>query len=357
MKTAIYTIALNEELHAETFMNNCKEADLILVGDTGSTDRTREIIQDMGGTVVPVCVIPWRFDVPRNVVLSLLPADIDFCMALDLDERMSADWRDAIDDNWRPEHNRFRFHYIHNFRDDGTPGTVGIKDFAHARGGYMWRHAVHEMLYYVGEGEEQILTLPEFVIEHRQDLKKPRAYTELLELESKDPKTTPRHIFWLIREYLYVKKWVEVLEFGKRFLAYEDTWNVEEAHCWRYMAKALAHLGKADDALAAHFQAIERAPREREVWMDLGWYYHGHNKWAQAYGAVCQCLSITDRPEHYLSSDEVWDHKPHELAAMNAIELGLTAVAKEHMITAIRMSPRYPHLKALAAKMGFEDIA
>jgi hypothetical protein len=108
--------------------------------------------------------------------------------------------------------------------------------------------------------------------------------------------------------------------------------------------------------LAAHFQAIERAPDEREVWMDLGWYHHARRQWAQTYGAVCQCLSITARPEHYLASEESWDHKPHELAAISASQIGLMDAAKEHITTAIRMAPRHPHLKALAEKMGFKDI-
>ena len=162
MKTVVYAIAKNEEAHAAEFMTNCKAADLVVVADSGSTDRTREIVQDMGGVIVPVSVSPWRFDVARNTALSVLPADVDLCYRLDLDERFqSPNWRDLLESQWQPgKHTRLRFRFIHNFSDNGTAGTTGVKDFAHARQGYLWQHAVHEQLYYYGDEKEQVLSLP-----------------------------------------------------------------------------------------------------------------------------------------------------------------------------------------------------
>lgn len=355
MKIAIYTIAKNEEANAVAFMRTCAAADLIVVGDDGSTDRTAEIINDMGGTVVPLSITPWRFDMGRNAILSVLPSDIDFCCALDLDERFQQpDWRGILESKWRVgEHTRLKFRYIHSFRADGTPSTVGMKDFAHERGNYFWQHAVHENLYYRGEQCETMLTLPELVVEHRQDRKKSRAsYLPLLEVECGSLTSTPRHIFWLVREYVSTGDWSKVVQWVDKFLQHTDTWRVEQAHAQRYKAKALSNLQKHDEALSCHFKSIELAPKEREMWMDMAWYHHARKQWVQAYGAVMQALTITNRPEHYLASEEAWGYKIHELACTCAVHMGMTSKAADHIMMAVRFGPTIPHLRQQAARLG-----
>ena len=42
MKIAVYTIALNEEQFVETWYESAKNADYLLIADTGSTDATIE---------------------------------------------------------------------------------------------------------------------------------------------------------------------------------------------------------------------------------------------------------------------------------------------------------------------------
>lgn len=354
MKIAIYTIAKNEEKFAEKFMQTCKPADLIVVGDGGSTDRTKEIIRDHGGHVIDLSINPWRFDMGRNTVMSVLPGDIDFCCALDLDECFQTpDWRDILERAWIVgEHTRLRFRYIHGFRPDGQPATVGMKDFTHERHNYFWQHAVHETLYYRGPKAENMLILPELVVEHHQDKDKSRAsYLTLLEHECASITCGPRHVFWLMREYVIVSNWVKVVEWADKFLAQTDTWYVERAHAHRFKAKALSHLNKPADAIVEHYRSIEAAPKEREMWMDLGWYHHARNQWAQAYGAVCQALTIGTRPEHYLASEESWGFKIHELATICAVKLGMIGKAKEHIEVAIRLGSGAPHLARMKAQL------
>jgi len=354
MKIAVYTIALNEEAHAEAFMDASKDADLVVVGDTGSTDRTVEIIQDRGGTVVPIRQLPWRFDTPRNIVLSLLPSDVDFCLALDLDEVTKSDWRHQLESRWDiTEHHRLRFRYVHSFNSDGSYGTVGMKDFGHARRNYMWRHAVHEKPYFIGDGTENVCTIPEMVIEHHQDISKSRAsYIQLLEVECKSPTATPRHIFWLGREHIYNEDWEPARVWLEEFLAAKETWNVERGHAMRLLAKALAHLKEPTKALSMHFKAIESCPWEREVWMDLAWYHQGRDEWAQAYGAIVQCLSITAKPEHYLVSHEAWGAKAHDLASLCAFKLEIHEKAQAHVVDALKLEPTSEHLQQRARRLG-----
>ena len=48
MKVAIYTIALNEEQFVKSWYDAAKDADYLMIADTGSTDRTVELARELG---------------------------------------------------------------------------------------------------------------------------------------------------------------------------------------------------------------------------------------------------------------------------------------------------------------------
>ena len=72
-KVGVYAICKNEEKFAEAWMNSMSEADIIVVTDTGSTDKTVEILETKGAVVYKEEIIPWRFDVARNIALNFVP--------------------------------------------------------------------------------------------------------------------------------------------------------------------------------------------------------------------------------------------------------------------------------------------
>jgi glycosyltransferase involved in cell wall biosynthesis len=83
MNIAIYAICKNEEQFVQRFCDSAKDADLILIADTGSTDKTVELALECGAKVYDICISPWRFDKARDAALALLPKDIDVCISLE----------------------------------------------------------------------------------------------------------------------------------------------------------------------------------------------------------------------------------------------------------------------------------
>jgi len=73
MKIAVYTIALNEEKFVEKWYESAKEADYLLIADTGSTDGTIALAKSLGINVVQVNIKPWRFEDARNASLAAIP--------------------------------------------------------------------------------------------------------------------------------------------------------------------------------------------------------------------------------------------------------------------------------------------
>jgi glycosyltransferase involved in cell wall biosynthesis len=131
VKTCVYAISLNEIKHVDTFMKHCQGADLVLVCDTGSTDGTAERLRELGAVVYDIRQKPWRFDVPRNTALNLIPKDIDICLSIDLDEYLQPGWADVINSEWQRQEGQIRrisYDYIWNWKADGV--TPDVRFFA-----------------------------------------------------------------------------------------------------------------------------------------------------------------------------------------------------------------------------------
>jgi glycosyltransferase involved in cell wall biosynthesis len=122
MKVAIYTIALNERQFVDTWFEAAKDADYLMIADTGSTDGTVERARELGIHVVDVRVSPWRFDDARNAALAALPIDIDMCISLDMDEVITPNWRAPLEAAWERGVTRPRYKHIWSWNEDGTPG-------------------------------------------------------------------------------------------------------------------------------------------------------------------------------------------------------------------------------------------
>ena len=99
LKICVYTICKNEEYFAERWLKSAEEADAIFVNDTGSTDKTIEILKSHP----KVTLIEgktrgenFRFDKAWNEVLDIIPDDFDFCVRLDMDMMLTCGWYDGL---------------------------------------------------------------------------------------------------------------------------------------------------------------------------------------------------------------------------------------------------------------------
>ncbi len=100
MKIAVYGVAKNEEYNIKTWYESSKDADYHLILDTGSTDNTIELAKSFGINVFSASFIPWDETLAKNVAISLLPSDIDYCVMLDLDQTIKTkNWKDLLISN------------------------------------------------------------------------------------------------------------------------------------------------------------------------------------------------------------------------------------------------------------------
>lgn len=55
---AVYAISLNEEQHVRRFLESVREADVLVVADTGSTDGTVAALHERGAQVHRIAIRP-----------------------------------------------------------------------------------------------------------------------------------------------------------------------------------------------------------------------------------------------------------------------------------------------------------
>lgn len=351
MKVAVYTIALNEEQFVEPWYESAKDADYLLIADTGSKDNTVKWAQERGINVITVLVKPWRFDQARNASLAALPADIDYCIALDMDEVLLPGWRKELEKAHKKKATRPRYQYTWNWKDDDhtIPGLQYGGDKIHTRFGYRWKHPVHEVLTTYGDMQE----VQEWIgleIHHHADNTKPRSqYLPLLKQAVDEDPSDDRNAFYYARELYFYSRYDEAISEFKRHLGLpRAVWPPERAASMRYLAKI--EKEKTEYWLQ---RAVEEAPGRREPLVDLAKFYYERKEWITCYEFARAALDIVEKPLEYLCEDEAWGYAPHDFLAIAAFHTGKYKDAVEHGATAVQLAPDDEEKKRLSSNLSF----
>jgi tetratricopeptide (TPR) repeat protein len=333
MRVAVYAIAKDEAAHVERWAKSSADAEHTILVDTGSTDGTLEAAEDVNVTVHQRRIQPWRFDTARNTALALVPDDVDYCIALDLDEILIPGWRDALETAHREGLTRPRYRYTWSWNLDGSPGLVYGGDKIHARHGYTWRHPVHEVITPQAEETQGWISLE---IHHHPDPTKSRSqYLPLLAQSVAEAPNDDRNAYYYARELHFAGRTEEaVTEFHRYLRLPTATWDAERSKAMRYLAQLDAHL--AERWL---LKATAEAPHRREPWVDLAQHYHDKKAWALCLATALRALQVTDQPLEYLCEPDAWGAKPHDLAAISAHWLTLPDVARQHGQIAVSLEP------------------
>lgn len=349
----VYAICKNEAAFAEAWMQSMREADGVIVLDTGSTDDTVTRLRALGAAVYEERIEPWRFDTARNRSLALVPQDADICVCVDLDERFEAGWREKLERAWCADTRRAQYRYTWNFNEDGSEGTVFWIDKIHARQGFHWEHPVHEVLVCDENAPCGTVYVEGMQLNHYADPKKSRAqYLPLLELAVKEKPHDDRNMHYLGREYLFHGDWDRCIETLLQHLAMpEAQWKDERCASMRYLARAYRKKGRPEEARGWYYRAIAEAPYLREPYMELAMLLYEAQDW---YGVLyfTRCaLEISERPRTYICEAAAWGSLPYDLASLGYYYTGAYPEALQMVDAALRLSPQDPRLLANRALM------
>ena len=151
MKITIYAICKNEEKFIDRWFNSIKDADYIRVLDTGSTDNTIALLQELKENYPNKfdysCqeIKPWRFDTARNMAMQLVPSDSEVLVSADLDDVFIPNWRNIVERNIEKGYNKIFGHYPY-YNDAGEIVSQTLQDRVCLNSGSYWEGAIHERL-------------------------------------------------------------------------------------------------------------------------------------------------------------------------------------------------------------------
>ena len=344
----VYAISKNEEKHVKLWMESMREADRVVVLDTGSDDQTVSLLRKLGAEVTVEKINPWRFDTARNRSLELVPEDTDICVCVDLDERFEPGWREKLEAAWQLETVRARYRYTWSFNPDGSEGCVFWIDKIHARKGFRWEHPVHEVLVYTENRPCLIMDADGIQLNHYPDLKKSRAqYLPLLELAVKEKPDDDRNMHYLGREYMYRGEWDQCISTLLRHLSMpQAVWKDERCASMRFLARAYLEKGDFEQARGWYHKSIAEAPYLREPYMDFAMMLYQQQDW---YGVLylTECaLRIVERPRSYICEAASWGSLPYDLASLGYYYTGNYPKALEMVDKALEFTPDDPRLLA-----------
>jgi len=341
MKICVYAIAKNEAQFVERFCASASDADLILIADTGSTDDTVAEARRCGATVYDICIAPWRFDHARNAALALVPADVDVCISLDLDELLTPGWREEIERVWKEDTTNLWYLF-----DWGHGLTFPYRKI-HSRKGYHWHHPCHEDLRLDPRVTESLAWSDKILVVHHPDPTKSRGqYMPLLEVAVKEDDRDPSHYFYYSRELTFYARWDEAKVALTKYLGMNAA-SAQNERCYamRLMAKCYIETGDWRSAEKWLMQAVGEAPDTREPWCELARLMYYQQRWEECFASSMRALKIKDRALVYTCDPEVWGHWPHDLASIAAWHLGLRDISIEQAQLAVEKSPNDERLQ------------
>lgn len=342
MKVAVYTIAKNEEQFVERWYQSAKDADYLLIADTGSTDKTVDVAVKLDINVFDISISPWRFDDARNAALSLVPSDMDYCIALDMDEILLPGWREELEKAHTQGWTRPRYKYTWSWKSDGVPGLQYGGDKIHARKGYRWRHPVHEVI--TADRIKEIQGWTSLEIHHHPDDTKSRGqYFPLLELSVNEDPTDDRNAYYFARELYFHGLYDKAIEEFKRHLSLpKAVWKPERAASMRYIAK----ISEAWEDKEAWFKkAVDEVPDRREAYVDLAKLYYEREMWVECLEVTEKALAIKEKPLEYLCEDFAWGSAPWDYAAIAAYNLNQFDKAVNYGTKAVELNPEDQRLQ------------
>lgn len=346
-KICVYAICKNEEKFVSAWVGSMKEADEIVVLDTGSTDNTVEELKKLGVKVEQKIFKPWRFDVARNESLKLVSDDVDFCVCVDLDERFKKGWRRELEKFLSEDISRVSYRYTWNFNEDGSEGVVFFADKIHRNKMFVWEHPVHETLKQIDFRFNKHITIPTLQLSHYADTSKSRAsYLPLLELSVKEDPTSDRNVHYLGREYYFYGKYEKAIEVLKHHLEMPNSkWDQERSASCRIIGSCYEKLNQAKKAVRYYQISISECPRIREPYIELAKFYFKKKNYLSAIVYLHSALNIQTRELTYMSQPECWNAFPYDLLALSYYNIKKYHNASYYGNIALSMSPNDKRLK------------
>ena len=295
----------------ETYLTDClasaqRFVDEIIVVDTGSTDRTVEIAQQLGAKIFH---FPWCDDFAAARNESLRHAEGDWILVLDADERLDREggelMRQLVED---PEAAAYYIKLVCPTQNDGGMVRLGwFPRLFRNRIGAQFQGIIHEQVApsLVGKG---MISHEDVTIQHTGYLKSPEEMAAKsvrnISLLERQVREDPQHAigwFHLAESYTYAGRLGEAEASYRKSLALsviEDLTYSDgiAAIAIQNLGSVLILQGKLDEGIRELERARKFLPDLPSVYVHLGDAYSRKGEYERAVELLTQAIDLANKP-------------------------------------------------------------
>ena len=278
MKLSASMIVKNEQAILGRCLESVKDADEIVILDTGSTDMTAEVAKAYPNVKYIAGKYKWNdnFAEARNESLKYCTGD--FILTIDADERLESGGIEKIK-KLIPMLSKETLAVDFPTIAERTGALHYSPRLYRKHKDVFWRGAIHNHLSIVPDIKCDVKLYYGYSEAHKND--PDRAFRILKKEVERDPKLI-REKFYFGREHTYKNDWIGALYWYKEYLkvAY---WAPEMAEAWLGISHCYNNLSKNDKAKDACLQAIKINAdfRDALLWMSQLSGPKNHRKWLE----------------------------------------------------------------------------
>lgn len=265
-------------------------ADEIVIVDTGSQDRTKEIARAYTDRIYD---FPWVDDFAKARNEAFSKAQKDYILWLDADDVLEEKDRQAflrLKEELDPQTDVVMMPYQVAFNEKGEPVFSYERErLLRREAGFYWEGAVHEAITPRG----QILHSPIAVTHRKEQVHDPdrnlRIFEKLLE---KEGSLSPRHQYYYGRELMGHGQDEKAVRVFSDFLDSDRGWTENCVGACLDMAGCLCRLGRKREAMRALARSFTYDLPRPEICCAMGKLYLEQRDYERAvywYETACQC--------------------------------------------------------------------
>ncbi len=332
-------IVKNEESTIERCLDSVKDiCDEIIIVDTGSTDRTKEIVEKFTDRIFDFTWID-DFAAARNFAFS--QATMEYILWLDADDILAASDQEKflkLKKNLDPVTTAVSMTYLYAFDRYGAVSFSFRRNRLVRRDkNFRWIGAVHEYL----EVSGQVLD-SDICITHKR-IANGNSDRNLKIFERRKEKGEPfssRDLYYYANELFDHQLYRRAIEVYQEYLMTGQGWIEDKISACGKLADGYQKLGEKEKQLEYIYKSFEYAPPRAEFCCRLGLYFLDAKQYEQG---IFWYKLATQIERHVNSSgfmtEACWTWLPHLQLCLCYDRLGKHKLAYEHNEIARRYSP------------------
>lgn len=290
---SVCMIVKNEEDVLYNSLNSVASfADEIIIVDTGSTDKTKEIAHNYTPYVYD---FKWCDDFSKARNFSFSKATCDYIMWIDADDIMPLEEQKKmleLKKSINPEIDIVMAKYVTIYSKDMQEEFSFYRERIFKRcKNYKWTDPVHELIIPCGKIYYSDIKIFHNKLKQTAPSRNLRIYKKMIKNKVK---FSPRQLFYYANELLHSKKYNAAIKIYKKFLSQKEGWVENKIEACKNIAICLRQVGQNEEALQYLYCSFVYSLPRATICNEIGNIYFDKKRYTDA--IYWYNLSTIDKP-------------------------------------------------------------